>query len=102
LSRTRDRNKIGGEKPIEGLFFLRTLKEVADRDRVSEGAAPRLIPNVIKGISKEVRVSGPTRGCPSVDAEVNVYRPVPRGNLRYGLELSKAYYAAYSAPYIEG
>jgi hypothetical protein len=33
-----------GEEPIEVLQFRRNFKEAADHDRVSEGAAARLIP----------------------------------------------------------
>jgi hypothetical protein len=42
-----------GEEPIEVLLFIRTLKEAADRNPVSEGAAARLIPYFRKGIAKE-------------------------------------------------
>jgi hypothetical protein len=35
------------------LQFLRTFKEAADHNRVSEGAAARLIPYFLKRIAKE-------------------------------------------------
>jgi hypothetical protein len=35
------------------LQFLRTFEEAADYNRVSEGAAARLIPYFLKGIAKE-------------------------------------------------
>jgi hypothetical protein len=41
---------FGGKEPIEVLQFLLTFKEAADHNRVSEGAAARLIPYFLKGI----------------------------------------------------
>jgi hypothetical protein len=38
---------------IDVLQFLRTFNEAADHNRVSEGAAARLIPYILKGIAKE-------------------------------------------------
>jgi hypothetical protein len=44
---------FGGEVSIEVLHFLRTFKEAAEHNRVSEGAPARLITYFLKGIAKE-------------------------------------------------
>jgi hypothetical protein len=46
-------DKFGGEEPIDVRQFLRTFKQAADHNRVSEGAAARLIPYFLKWIAKE-------------------------------------------------
>jgi hypothetical protein len=94
-------DKFGGEEPIEVLQFLRTFKEAADHNRVSEGAAARLIPYFLKGIAKE--------GYRAQLGDVPVKMPKYPFMVQYLLEtyavdeeLAKAYYAAASARQIEG
>jgi hypothetical protein len=93
--------KFGGEEPIEVLKFLRTFKEAAGHNRVSEGAAARLIPYFMKGIAKE--------GYRAQLGDVPVKMPKYPFIAQYLLEtyavddeLAKAYYAAASARQIEG
>jgi hypothetical protein len=91
---------FGGEERIEVLHFLRTFKESADLNRVSEGAAARLIPYFLKGPAKE-GYRDTTRGRPGVDAEVHVHGPVYQ-TYTVDEEIEKAYYATASARQIEG
>jgi hypothetical protein len=44
---------LGCKEPIEVLQFPQTFNEAADHNRMSEGAAARLIPYFLKGIAKE-------------------------------------------------
>ena len=93
--------KFGGEEPIEVLQFLRTFKEAADHNRVSEGAAARLIPYFLKGIAKE----GYRAQLGDVPAKMPKYPFMVQYLLEtYAVdeELAKAYYAAASARQIEG
>ena len=45
--------KFDGNEPIAVLDFLRSFKETADHNKVSEGAAARLMPYFLKGAPKE-------------------------------------------------
>jgi hypothetical protein len=45
--------KFSCETPVWILSFLRSFKEAADHNRISEGAAARLIPYFLTGIAKE-------------------------------------------------
>jgi hypothetical protein len=45
--------KFSGETPVGILSFLRSFKEAADHNRISEGAAAPLIPYFLTGIDKE-------------------------------------------------
>jgi hypothetical protein len=83
------------------LQFLQTFNEAADHNRVSEGAAARLIPYFLKGIAKE--------GYRARLGDVAVSMPKYPFMVQYLLEtyavdekLAKAYYAAASARQIEG
>jgi hypothetical protein len=94
-------DKFGGEEPIEVLQFLRTFKEAADHNRVSEGAAARLIPYFLKGIAKE--------GYRAQLGDVPVAMPKYPFMVQYLLEtyavdeeLAKAYHAAASARQNDG
>jgi hypothetical protein len=93
---------FGGEEPIEVLQFLRTFKEAADHNLVSEGAAARLIPYLLKGIAKE----GYRAQLGDVPATMQIYPSMVQYLLKtYAVdeELAKAYYAAASsARQIEG
>jgi hypothetical protein len=66
---------FGGERPIEVLLFLRILKEAANHNCVSEGAAARLIPHFLNGIAKE-GYRAQRGGSPNNYAEVPVHGPV--------------------------
>jgi hypothetical protein len=46
-------DRFSGDEPIEVLAFLRTFKEAADHNELSEGAAARLIPYFLTGAAKE-------------------------------------------------
>jgi hypothetical protein len=46
-------DRFSGDEPIEVLAFLRTFKEAADHNELSEAAAARLIPYFLTGAAKE-------------------------------------------------
>jgi hypothetical protein len=46
-------DRFNGDEPIERLAFLRTFKEAADHNELSEAAATRLIPYFLTGAAKE-------------------------------------------------
>jgi hypothetical protein len=92
--------KFGGEEPIEVLQFLRTFKETAVHNRVSEGVAALLIPYLLKEIAKE--------GYWAQLVDVPLSMPKYPFMVQYLLEtytvdeeLAKAYYAAASARQID-
>jgi hypothetical protein len=83
------------------LQFLRTFKEAADHNRLSEGAAARLIPYFLKGIAKE----GYRAQLGDVPATMQKYPFMFQYLLEtYAVEeeLAKDYYAAASARQTEG
>jgi hypothetical protein len=45
-------DRFNGDEPIEILAFLRTFKEAADNNELSEGAAARIIPYFLTGAAK--------------------------------------------------
>jgi hypothetical protein len=46
-------DRFSGDEPIEVLAFLRTFKEAADHNELSEAAAARLLPYFLTGAAKE-------------------------------------------------
>jgi hypothetical protein len=46
-------DRFSGDEPIEVLAFLKTFKEAADHNKLSEAAAARLIPYFLTGAGKE-------------------------------------------------
>jgi hypothetical protein len=46
-------DRFSGDEPIEVLAFLRTFKEAADHNDLSEAAAARLIPYFLSGAAKD-------------------------------------------------
>jgi hypothetical protein len=46
-------DRFSGDEPIEVLAFLKTFKEAADHNELSEAAAARLIPYFLTGAAKE-------------------------------------------------
>jgi hypothetical protein len=83
------------------LSFLRSFKEAADHNRISEGAAARLTPNLFTGIAKE--------GYRTHFKEITVGATIYPHMVQYLLdtharddELSKAYRAVTSAKKASG
>jgi hypothetical protein len=54
-------DRFSGDEPIEILAFLRTFKEVADHNELSEDAAARLIPYFRTGLPKKAVALTSTR-----------------------------------------
>jgi hypothetical protein len=92
---------FGGEEPIEVLQFLRTFKEAADHNRVSEGAAARLIPYFLKGIAKE-RYRAQLGDVPETMPKDPFMVQYLLETYAVDEELAKAYHAAASARKTEG
>jgi hypothetical protein len=75
LQHSMDEN-FSGETPVRILSFLRSFMEAADRNRISEGAAARLIPYFLTGIAKE----GYRTQC-LWGRSLPAYDPVPPGHV---------------------
>ena len=73
--------KFDGDEPIAILEFLRSFKESADHNRISEGAAARLLPYFLKGSAKEEYKSYLKRG-PRRQAGLPADGAVPVGDIR--------------------
>jgi hypothetical protein len=93
--------KFDGNEPIAVLDFLRSFKESGDHNRVSEGAAARLMPYFLKGAPKEEYRS--------YLKEVPASKPLYPYMVQYLLEtyasddeLAKAYHMAVTARQREG
>jgi hypothetical protein len=93
--------KFSGDTPVGILSFLRSFKEAADHNRISEGAAARLIPYFLTGIAKE--------GYRTHFKEIPVGAAIYPHMVQYLLatyarddELSKAYHAVTSAKQATG
>jgi hypothetical protein len=93
--------KFSGDTPVGILSFLRSFKEAADHNRISEGAAARLIPYFLTGIAKE--------GYRTHFKEIPLGAAIYPHMVQYLLatyarddELSKAYHAVTSAKQATG